>query len=167
MVKRVPALYQVWRRDQDGEYCLGFMTEEQLHATPDWSTGKPVFEHEGRLFAEDELPVGAMYYDTNFGFTATQYERDWRGKRPPLRVKLPTTGGNGGWFSPDQPATDNAEGRGWEVTGQAPNITLSPSINIVGDYHGWLQNGVISDDLEGRIYRDGGKSPRCRDCGCA
>lgn len=41
---------------------------------------------------------------------------------------------------------------GWTVTGEAPNITVSPSINIVGFYHGWIQNGVVTDDCEGRKY---------------
>jgi hypothetical protein len=41
---------------------------------------------------------------------------------------------------------------GWEVKGDAPNITVSPSINIVGSYHGWLIDGVLSADCEGRLY---------------
>jgi hypothetical protein len=41
---------------------------------------------------------------------------------------------------------------GWTVTGIAPNITVHPSINCVGAYHGWLQNGIISPDCEGRLY---------------
>lgn len=41
---------------------------------------------------------------------------------------------------------------GWTVTGDAPNITMTPSINIIGSYHGFLQNGVITDDCEGRRY---------------
>jgi hypothetical protein len=41
---------------------------------------------------------------------------------------------------------------GWQVQGEAPNITVTPSINIGGSYHGWLQNGVISDDCEGRTF---------------
>jgi hypothetical protein len=47
---------------------------------------------------------------------------------------------------------------GWQVTGDAPAITVSPSINIGGSYHGWLQSGVISDDCEGRKFDAGGKS---------
>jgi hypothetical protein len=43
-------------------------------------------------------------------------------------------------------------GEGWLVTGTEPLITLSPSINIVGSYHGWIQNGIITDDCEGRKY---------------
>lgn len=41
---------------------------------------------------------------------------------------------------------------GWTVTGEVPDITVSPSINIGGLYHGWLKDGVLSDDVEGRVY---------------
>jgi hypothetical protein len=41
---------------------------------------------------------------------------------------------------------------GWEVTGEPPLITVSPSINILGAYHGWIRDGIISDDCEGRTY---------------
>jgi len=33
----------------------------------------------------------------------------------------------------------------WTVTGVPPNITMHPSINFVGRYHGWLTNGVVGD----------------------
>lgn len=45
------------------------------------------------------------------------------------------------------------EGRGWDVTGELPKITLSPSINQVGSYHGYIQDGVISEDCEGRPFK--------------
>jgi hypothetical protein len=43
---------------------------------------------------------------------------------------------------------------GWVVTGEAPNITTMPSINSFANpgYHGWLKDGILSDDLEGRKY---------------
>lgn len=41
---------------------------------------------------------------------------------------------------------------GWTVRGEAPNITVEPSINIGGIYHGWLKDGVLTDDCEGRVY---------------
>jgi hypothetical protein len=40
---------------------------------------------------------------------------------------------------------------GWVVTGELPTITASPSIGSSG-YHGFLQNGVLTDDLEGMTY---------------
>lgn len=49
---------------------------------------------------------------------------------------------------------------GWRVEGEPPNLLISPSINLVGVYHGYIQNGVISDDCEGRRYdADGRRLP--------
>ncbi len=42
--------------------------------------------------------------------------------------------------------------QGWTVSGTPPNITVSPSINVIGYYHGWIRNGEISNDIEGRTY---------------
>ena len=45
---------------------------------------------------------------------------------------------------------------GWNITGEMPDITARPSINSTypprKGYHGWLTNGVLSEDLEGRTY---------------
>ncbi len=46
---------------------------------------------------------------------------------------------------------------GWTITGEFPNITAHPSINShahssVQGWHGYITNGVMSDDLEGRTY---------------
>lgn len=57
-------------------------------------------------------------------------------------------------FVVDSYPTSDREGN-WDVSvdldslviGQKPNITVHPSINCVGIYHGWLQHGVLSDDL--------------------
>ena len=45
-------------------------------------------------------------------------------------------------------------GEGWDVTGDpaAGTLTVSPSIHIVGLYHGWLRAGVLSDDVDGRQF---------------
>lgn len=42
-------------------------------------------------------------------------------------------------------------GGGWTRTGTPPQITARPSI-ASPRYHGWLTDGVLSDDLEGRTY---------------
>lgn len=47
---------------------------------------------------------------------------------------------------------DGEPSGGWTVTGDAPNITVMPSINAGGTYHGFLQNGLLSADVEGRLY---------------
>lgn len=40
----------------------------------------------------------------------------------------------------------------WTVKGVPPLISVEPSINMVGRYHGFLRNGVISDDCDGRKF---------------
>jgi hypothetical protein len=48
--------------------------------------------------------------------------------------------------------TSSESGQGWTVTGELPAITVSPSVHQLGRYHGFVQNGVLTDDLEGRSY---------------
>lgn len=80
---------------------------------------------------------------------SAEYLRDWAGKRLPLWVCLP----NGDHFCVDSQVSGAQDKHGWAVTGEPPAITVSPSINCVGRWHGWLQNGVLSDDVEGRTYQ--------------
>jgi len=63
-----------------------------------------------------------------------------------LCVRLP----GGAIFHPQMPP--DGEAAGWEISGEPPRITVRPSINWVGRYHGWLTDGVLSDDLEGRTH---------------
>lgn len=78
--------------------------------------------------------------------TSPEYKRDWQGKRLPIVVQLP----DGLDWSIDGEA-NNMGGHGWTITGEPPQLTASPSIGT-SRYHGWLQNGVLSDDIEGRHY---------------
>lgn len=66
-------------------------------------------------------------------------------------VRLP----NGGFF--DINSKSSTDRKPWTVTGEAPNLTCRPSIvhqgsKYVKGWHGWLTNGVLSDDVEGRAY---------------
>ena len=85
---------------------------------------------------------------------APNYYRDWAGKRAPIIVALPYRNGPGigSHFCIDGSFWRNGEahGDGWVVTGEAPLLTLSPSVNISGSYHGMIQNGVIGPDMEAR-----------------
>ena len=83
-------------------------------------------------------------------YLTEEYKRDWMSKRLPLVVMLPCKEG----FLVDSRCMVNGKmlDHGWKVTGEVPNITVSPSINFIGRYHGWLQNGILSDDIEGRKY---------------
>lgn len=111
-----------------------------------------VYKHKDRLEVGDmwyvdyliDAATGAAYCEE--GGLSDDYVRDHAGKRAPLAVVLP----NGDIFGIDTHITGSR--RGWTVTGEAPNITVSPSINFIGRYHGWLQNGVLSEDVEGRTF---------------
>lgn len=112
-----------------------------------------------RLIEKEEIP-NAKFGDIWFApwletfAKSPEYERDHRGKRSPLVVYVPP----GIPMLLDQP-TSNMNGHGWTVTGEAPNITVHPSIGIYKpkgqpgwDYHGWLKDGVLSDDIDGKKY---------------
>lgn len=45
-----------------------------------------------------------------------------------------------------------AGGGKWTVTGTLPKITVSPSINQVGVYHGFVKEGIVSEDCEGKKF---------------
>jgi hypothetical protein len=88
---------------------------------------------------------------------APKYLREWRAIRPPMFVKLP----DGSEFCIDTRAYNHDNGGyygdGWTVSGTPPAIVLSPSINIVGRYHGWIgcnpaPPGCITADCEGRQF---------------
>lgn len=121
---------------------------------------------DGRQVGFNDLPVGAMYEEVigpRISGLSEHYRNSVAATRKPLVVKLPTNpydnaadadiGGVLFWV--DQGFSD---GSGWQVSGEAPNLTLSPSVNMIGgnhrqgSYHGWIKNGVISDDCEGRTY---------------
>jgi hypothetical protein len=83
------------------------------------------------------------------------YDMTWREKRLPMMVWLPC-----GSFCIDTCFIKNGdldpERAGWVVTGEPPLVTLVPSINIVGLYHGWIHDGIISDDCDGRQFPNNG-----------
>jgi hypothetical protein len=82
-------------------------------------------------------------------YLSTNFYRDHAGRRAALWVALP----NGTDFCLDACTSAGlASGDGWTVIGEPPTITVSPSINCIGSYHGWLQNGVLSEDCEGRTF---------------
>lgn len=112
---------------------------------------------------ENRVPVGGLWFDPElvnkqngeagtFKKLSPNYYRMWHGKRPPLWVCLP--GWN--WWCIDTLPVPSLAGDGWMVTGVAPLITVSPSINFEGGYHGWITNGIVSDDCEGRKFNENG-----------
>lgn len=72
-------------------------------------------------------------------------------RRAPILIMLP---GDNQWC-PDQMAWTSERGNygnGWMVTGEWPKISITPSINFVGRYHGFVIAGEITDDCEGRVF---------------
>jgi len=105
---------------------------------------------DGRLHVLRENPPGATWI------------ADW----------FPDEGPNGQWTGPDGKVwcimlpsgmewivyghssgpDKGPKGPKWSVQGVPPDITVSPSIHQVGYYHGFIQNGVITDDCEGKKF---------------
>lgn len=89
-----------------------------------------------------------------------QYWNETAKQRKPLYVALPLRWHDGrvgvSLFLVDQQCYSGKGGKGyydgWRVTGAPPRITVHPSINMVGQYHGWLKDGVISRDVDGRQF---------------
>lgn len=115
----------------------------------------------GEIIDWRTLPIGSMFYlpeGVNEGawpwylagseYLSEHYYADNK-HRQPLFVILP--GPN--LFLIDGKCWSNGKKYGgWKVSGEAPRITVEPSINLQGSYHGWLRDGVISDDCEGRTF---------------
>lgn len=75
-----------------------------------------------------------------------EYVAERMGVRPPVAVQLPC----GDVFVVD--AAVSGERRGWQVTGEPPGLTVHPSIHLEGIYHGWITDGQLSDDVDGRQF---------------
>lgn len=101
-------------------------------------------------------PIGTMYPDPEYlehwiggkPLISPEY-RASNASRPPLSVELPC-----GHFCVDMVTMqDGVPGdHGWAVSGSPPLLTLTPSVNIKGGWHGYITNGVICDDVEGKTF---------------
>lgn len=106
---------------------------ERLHA------GAP----DGKLYRLRELPPGAVWRASWMEDNAKTYGNArgevWAVQMPCMIEFIIYAKGE--------------DGRGWDVRGELPGITVSPSIHQIGEYHGYIQDGVISEDCEGRAFR--------------
>lgn len=109
-------------------------------------------------FCED-LEVGDCWFETPISETHRRYLlAPEHAARRPLVVRMPgpvhfavygpTIGDRG--IGPS----------GWVVTGEPPAISLTPSVHCPGVYHGYITDGVITDDLDGRTYDARGNQVR-------
>lgn len=74
--------------------------------------------------------------------------------RRPLIVRLPGTA-DFAVLGPEW-RDGRPQPSGWQVEGEAPVITVRPSIHLRGVYHGYLTGGEIGDDIDGRRYDEDG-----------
>lgn len=95
---------------------------------------------DGREVDFNSLPVGAMWHSS--------LQPEAYGE-PSLCVVLP---GKVIWHMHHE----GTNGHRWQITGEPPTITAHPSINYVGTYHGWVRDGVVSDDVDGRKFNSEG-----------
>ena len=100
----------------------------EIYLTPD---GKECTTHPQPPSGIQVAPAGAMWFSDCFS---------WKGPDGhTLTVMTP-----GGEWCIDGPASGSSS-RPWTRTGIPPKVTVSPSIHIVGKYHGWLRDGMLSD----------------------
>jgi len=125
-------------------------TEGFAHAYHDLPPGTMFHVPESPIIegTDDRSPWGWPWYWAKDEWLSDYY-RQHNAHRRPLMVILP---GRHLFLLDGQCWSGEKRYGGWTVSGDAPLITVSPSINIGGSYHGWLQNGVISDDCEGRKF---------------
>lgn len=81
-----------------------------------------------------------------------QYHAEFSGKRLPIVIQFPA----GRTLCIDSRFMSEAQGgyygNGWVITGEFPKITMRPSVNLTGDYHGWVCDGVIGSDCDGKKF---------------
>lgn len=112
--------------------------QHAIYLTPD---GRECSIHFGAFAPGDPraAPTGAMW-------DAPWLAEFWHGSDGRcLMLRLP----DGHDWTIDGPSRN--DGTGWTRTGTPPKITARPSI-LSPNYHGWLTDGVLSDDLDGRSY---------------
>lgn len=110
-------------------------------------------------------PLIGLAYEVDLGqyFTPSpDYTANRQGRLPRI-VAMPALwdGGKLGYetFNLDaaHPQADGGRPHSWTVIGELPNIAVTPSINLVGRWHGFIgvngvQIGYIGDDVEGRRF---------------
>lgn len=103
---------------------------------------------------ERQWVPGEVFWSYEFELSK-HYEANVRQQRRPIAVVVPTRSGGATWFCIDSHPTDKPEGAwgieivGELIEGQKPDITVTPSIHCVGLWHGFLQHGVLTDDVGG------------------
>ncbi len=116
----------------------------------------------GKEYKFEDLDIGTMFfvpkncnyhdwpwYRASLEDLSEYYFNINHKNRQPLFIILP--GHN--LFLVDGKCWANGKGYGgWQVNGDPPKITMIPSIHLHGIYHGFLKDGILSDDVDGRTF---------------
>lgn len=101
-----------------------------------------------RLYRLRELPPGAVWRATWMEDIKNNPYASPKGEVWAVQLPCMTE-----WLVYSKPTN----GGGWDIQGELPMITVSPSILLVGHdykgYHGYIREGVISEDVEGRLFQ--------------
>lgn len=97
-----------------------------------------------RAKSGERLVPGDCYFAPEYRWATLQLSSCYPGPmvRKPIFIVLP----DGLHWCVDEKAFNpelGYHGDGWEVTGELPNISVTPSIQT-DRYHGWVKNGVLT-----------------------
>jgi hypothetical protein len=120
------------------------LSVEEYQAATDDAVARGFYRNDRRVFLPGMGWHNKWYLRMHKDFLSPHYWRDWADKRPPIELVCP----NGEVWCIDRRSSN---GDGWQVQGEWPNITCSPSI-VAGDYHGFLRNGEFTPDLDGKTW---------------
>jgi hypothetical protein len=103
------------------------------------------------------IRIGMLLTELNArGRERIGHEQNDRGACMSFWVAMPSDTEKGyDWFCPDRIYQD--ETVGWRVDGDLPAVTIEPSVNIPGVYHGRITAGRIGPDCEGRKFTPDGR----------
>lgn len=113
----------------------GFLDAEPV----DQATGQPPVP--GDMFFDPD--IGEKGDDSHWGhhLLSDAYWNLPEPRRDPLCVVLPE--GTHFYLDSKQVTDGLMHEPGWTITGTAPMVTVSPSINCLGRWHGFLESGVL------------------------
>lgn len=130
---------------------LKFVTNPQERALNKWEPGTCWFARWYFDPTKDQQKLETLIELSrqNKKYLSLNYLERWATVRPPYVIVLPN---RVAWCPDSHPVVGGefASG-GWDVEGDIENLTVSPSINMP-QYHGWIKDGYVTADIEGRTY---------------
>lgn len=106
---------------------------------------------DGKLYVLWESPIGAMW---NAAWLTDSEDARALYAGPDGKAWCLMMPGGVEWIVYGPSRNEGKNGPKWTVTGTPPIITAHPSIAIAKLFHGFVQNGVVSPDCEGRMYKE-------------